>query len=88
MKTILVTLMMAASASAVAGENNGPPAALGHLRTNDRVVTLWAGEQPRYTVRTKDGKLLADKITAAELRSRYPDLYRINDATTVAWAGL
>ena len=88
MKAILASLFVALAATASAADNNRSPAILGHLETKDRVVTLWAGPQPRYTVRTKDGKVLGDKISAADLRARYPNLARINNATTVAWAGM
>jgi hypothetical protein len=88
MKAILASLFVALAATASVADNERLSAILGHLETKDRFVTLWAGPQPRYTVRTRDGKLLAERISAAELRTRYPELSRINDATTVAWAGL
>ncbi|HUK82306.1 MAG TPA: hypothetical protein VLZ12_06705 [Verrucomicrobiae bacterium] len=88
MKAMLSALILALAGTASAGNNDEMSSILGHLETKDRVVTLYAGRQPRYTVRTKGGKVLANKITASELRERYPDLYRINDATAVAWAGL
>jgi hypothetical protein len=88
MKAILAALLVAVAATARAGDKEPSPATLGHLETKDHLVTLWAGPQPRYTVRTKDGKLLADKITATELRARFPALARINNAATVAWAGM
>jgi hypothetical protein len=88
MKAILATLLVSFAAIAFGADKSQAPPILGHLETQDRVVTLWAGPQPCYTVRTKDGKMLADKISASELRACYPELARINDATTVAWAGL
>lgn len=88
MKSILTALLMSLAATAPAADKDQSPSILGHLETKDRVMTLWAGPQPCYTVRTKDGKVLAERITATELRARYPELARINDATTVAWAGM
>ena len=88
MKRLIAAALLATGATVFGADQSAAPAVLGHLEAREHVLTIWAGAQPRYSVRTRDGKLLADKITAAELRARYPVLSRINDATTVAWAGL
>ncbi len=67
---------------------SSPSIVLGHLETQHHVVTIYAGNRATYTVRTEDGKVLADKIAAHELRAQFPELAPIDDATTVAWAGL
>jgi len=83
-----VSLFVALAATAFAVDKERPPAILGRLETKSRIVTFWAGAQARYTIRTKDGRLLAERVTATELRARFPELAKINDATMVAWAGM
>jgi len=88
MKTLLVTVLLALAASAFAEDKNCSPAILGHLETRDRVVTILAGSEPRYSVRSKDGKLLAEKISLNELNAKFPELSRVVDGTYAQWAGL
>jgi len=64
------------------------PAVIGHLETKGCVITVWAGEQPRYSVRTKDGKAIAERITLQELNAKFPDLRRAVDGSYATWAGL
>ena len=87
MKLILVALLILASAKRAALAEDRALVVLGHLEAKDYAVTIYAGEKALFSVRTKKGQVLADKITASELRARFPELHRINDATTVAWAG-
>ena len=88
MKAILTAFLLALAGIASAGDNEQAPSVLGCLEAQNHVIDLYAGPQPLYTVLTKDGKVLANRITAAALRARFPELSRINDATAVAWAGL
>lgn len=85
MKPILLASILLAAAPLFAGEE---PVALGHLETKDRVITLWAGETPRYSVRTKDGRTLADRISRQELAAKFPELRRAVDGSRAMWAGL
>ena len=85
MKTIFVTVLLAIAPMTFGADQ---PVVLGHLETNRHLVTIYAGNSASYTVRNRDGKVLAEQITARELHTRFPELASINDATTVAWAGL
>jgi len=85
MKLLIVAAGLATGATLFAADK---PAILGHLETKDRVITIWAGEQPRYSVRTKDSKALAERITLQELNAKFPDLRRAVDGSYATWAGL
>lgn len=57
------------------------------LQTRENRITIFSGEgEFRYTVATENGILLADRLSAAELKGRFPDLYDI--VTGTAWAGM
>jgi len=88
MKPIIITVLLALAAGAYAADKPQPRSILGYLETRDRVIVLWSGEPACYTIRTRDGKVLADKITQAEMKSRFPELAQITDSTVVAWAGM
>ena len=88
MKAILAALLLALTATAFGSDGRIAPTVLGYLETQNRMITFYAGIEVRYTVRTKEGKVLAEKITAPELRACFPELAQITDATVVAWAGL
>ncbi len=84
MRTIVVSALLAASACfvAIAGQpqisdSKPAPSVLGYLETRDKIITITAGPQATYTVRTKQGKLLAKNVTATQLRAQFPDLHRI-----------
>ncbi len=85
MKPLLFAIAVLAGAPVLAGEE---PAALGHLETRDRVITIWAGDTARYTVRTKDGRTLAERISRQELAAKFPELRRAVDGSYAMWAGL
>jgi hypothetical protein len=85
MKRILVAVLLAGSTSLRAADT---PAILGHLETQDRVITLYAGQSPRYSVRTKAGKTLAERISLQELNAKFPDLRPAMDGSYAGWAGL
>ncbi|MHB8521932.1 MAG: hypothetical protein ACYDH9_14385 [Limisphaerales bacterium] len=48
---------------------------LGYLESRDRVVVIHPNH--RYSVRTKDGKVLAAAVTVKKLRASFPDLYKL-----------
>lgn len=49
--------------------------ALGHFETREhRVTWLTSSDAPRFTVRTKDGELLASDLSQAEVAERFPAL--------------
>jgi hypothetical protein len=68
-------MYLTASSDTKSSEPPGP--ALGHLETRHRVVTILAGSQASYTIMTKDGKLLAENISADRLRTQFPDLTKL-----------
>ena len=48
---------------------------LGYLESRDRVIVVHP--RHRYSVRTKDGKVLADAITVEKMQASFPDLYNL-----------
>jgi len=61
-----------------AASTNAPPAdTLGFIETRDRSIEIKAGDTGSYTVRTKDGKVLAERISASQLQAQFPQLHEI-----------
>ena len=58
------------------GEDSPPPV-IGYLETRDRIIAINAGPEASYTIRSKDGKLLADRVSLAGLLGKYPELYQL-----------
>jgi hypothetical protein len=85
MRAIVIAAALAISTTLTAAEG---PAVIGHLESKGRVITIYAGQQPRYTVRTKDGQTLADRISLRELNAKFPELRRAVDGSYATWAGL
>ena len=58
------------------------------LQTRDHRVTVRSseGEELRYSVATLQGIALADGLSVADLKSRFPELHDV--ATGIAWAGI
>jgi hypothetical protein len=58
------------------------------LQTRDNLVTVRSneGEELRYSVATLQGIALADGLSVADLKSRFPELHDV--ATGIAWAGI
>ncbi len=53
---------------------------IGHLKTRGEMITILTGKAGRrYTVKTKGGELLPEKISGKELQARYPRLHRVVD---------
>jgi hypothetical protein len=86
MKTIL--LLIGLCGAPLSGRALEAPPVLGHLHTRQHIVTLHAGEPPRYSVRSKQGKPLAENISARQLRANFPELERVVNGTAPQWAGL
>ena len=57
------------------------------LQTRDHRVTVRSngGEELRYSVATLQGIALADGLSVADLKSRFPELHEV--VTGIAWAG-
>lgn len=85
MKPFLIAAALVTGSLALAADS---PAVLGHLETHSRVVTIWAGQQPSYTVRSKDGKVLAERLTLKQLNAKFPELRRTVDGSCATWAGM
>ncbi len=65
-------------------EEEDQSAVLGHLQSRDRKVTFYvgpAGDGPRFTVRSRDGQVLAAGLTDNELKAHDPALYRMFQST-------
>ena len=58
------------------------------LQTRDHRVTVRSneGEELRYSVATLQGIALADGLSVADLKTRFPELHDV--ATGIAWAGI
>ena len=53
-----------------------------HLATRDRVITISSGiDGPVYTVKTRDGKILGEKLSADALHARFPEIEKFMDTT-------
>jgi hypothetical protein len=85
MKRIIIAAALAIGTTLSAAET---PSIIGHLESKGRVITIWAGQEPRYTVRTKDGKTLAERISLRELTAKFPELRRAVDGSYATWAGM
>ena len=85
MKKIIITAALTFGTALSAAE---APAVIGHLESKGRVITIWAGQEPRYSVRTKDGKALAERISLRELNTKFPELRPAVDGSYATWAGL
>jgi hypothetical protein len=85
MKRLILGFVLITGTTAFAADT---PAVIGHLETRNRVVTIFAGEQPHYSVSTKEGKMLAEHISLRELSAKFPDLHRTVDGSYATWAGL
>jgi hypothetical protein len=93
MRNILAMLFLALATNAFAGDSRSSPVTVGYLETNDRVVTLYAGDKPLYTVSTRDGRRLAERISLKELSARFPELRRVVEGARARddrtlWAGM
>ena len=67
----------------------GPFIVIGHLEHRDRVVTIKSGAQGVvYSVRSRDGKILFDNLTAAQLKAQSPELHNVLETGTAGYAGL
>ena len=91
--TAATLAMLAVASVSRAGDPRPTPAGarvLGHLELHARRITIKQGG--RFTVRTKDGKVLADNVSMRELKAMDPllqeKLERIMAGKTgVIWAG-
>ena len=63
-----------------------PPVIL-YIESRNHKVAVYSGS--RFTVSSKDGKVLVANVTTDELRVQYPELHRIvESAYAKLWAGL
>lgn len=58
------------------------------LQTRDNLVTVRStgGEELQYSVTTLQGIALADALSVADLKNRFPELHDV--VTGMAWAGM
>jgi len=65
---------------------------IGHLKTRDQVITITAGpDDLLYTIKSKEGGLIALNLTGEELASKFPDLHEKMEkslADSKIWAGI
>ena len=53
-------------------------AVIGHLKTSDKMITIRSDKDgQRYTVKTKEGKLLAVDLSKEDLYAEFPDLVEV-----------
>jgi hypothetical protein len=49
---------------------------IGYMQSRDRVVTISQGPKGTvYTIKNKDGKVLAENISEKDLKEKYPSVY-------------
>jgi hypothetical protein len=64
---------------------------IGSLKTRDQVITITVGpDGPLYTIKSKEGDVIALNISGEELASRFPDLHEKMEkslADSKLWAG-
>lgn len=74
------------------GKKDGQPRVIGSLETKQGVIVITSGPAgPRYTVRGKDGAVIAERLSESELQAKHPEFHRrikgaIADGTV--WAGM
>ena len=77
--------------AAASGEDADSPVVY-YLKTRDKIITIRCGAHgPLYTLKGHNGKMLAENISASQLRARFPELKGIVDdglAKGITWAGL
>jgi hypothetical protein len=77
------------SAAQIPTGETGPFIVIGHLEHRDRVVTIKSGAQGVvYSVRNRDGKILFDNLTAAQLKAQSPEIHDFIEAGTASHAGM
>jgi len=63
-----------------------------YLKTRDKIITIrCSAHGPLYTVKGHDGRMLAENISASQLREKFPELRGIVEdslAEGIIWAGL
>ncbi len=61
---------------------------IGHLEMKEKSLTIYRGERGSYyTIRAKDGAVLADKITEAQLRYSFREVHqRLEGGLARTWA--
>ena len=66
-----------------------------HLETRNEITTVMSGREGRvYTVKSKDGNMLEERISEQELWTKFPAIYRLLKTSYVSdgkgsatWAG-
>lgn len=59
-----------------------PGPVIAHLRTVDRLVTIYAGVTgPEFRVHTVEGEVVAKDLRTADFRARFPNLYDLYRAS-------
>ena len=67
--------------------------AIVHLETRSEITTVMSGRnEPVYTIRSKDGRMLEERISEQELWTKFPAIYRLlktsyASKSNTAWAG-
>jgi len=91
----LMALVVVCSISphAAIADDNGP--VIVHLAFRDHIVTISSSpEGPRYSVRTRSGRLLGESLTEQQLLAEHPQLHRrirsgyaTDEPGSFVWAG-
>ena len=77
------------AAQALPTGETGPFVVIGHLEHRDRIVTIKSGDQGTvYSVTSKDGKLLFENLTAAQLKEQSPEIHSFIEAATAGFASV
>jgi hypothetical protein len=80
---------VAASPAQIPTGETGPFVVMGHLEHRDRVVTIKSGAEGLvYSVHDRQGKILFENLTAAQLKTQSPEIHSFIEAATAGQAGL
>jgi len=81
--TIAAWIGLSITAGALAQDENKKPqvtnknsVVIGYMQSRNRVVTISQGPKGTvYTIKNKDGKVLAENISEKDLKEKYPSVY-------------
>jgi hypothetical protein len=77
------SISVEATSAAVAADNaisdqSSEKAVIGQIQTRDKVIIIRSGADGQlYTIKSKDGNLLAADLNAGELNARFPELKEV-----------
>ena len=69
-------------ASRISSEENRTPPIIGHLKGRTHTITIHTSpDGPRFSVKTEDGQVLAEALSANEIQAKLPEIYNTYRST-------